>query len=299
MTRETRIGLLVGLAFIVMFGVVLGDLTRSTPREGQAGSFNNDRVVETYNNAPVVTPPPIARNEGYSPNRNEAGLTELSATGRRDYPDGESVAQAWTVRPDERLPGSGSVHAQPVRAPQPVDPGQIAGSARDVAIERPPQRREVQPAPAGRTHTVVSGESLIKIAKLYYGPDGGRHYKLIFQANSNILSDESSVRPGQKLVIPPLPDAPVAAPAERRERAPRVRGVREVGVEELERTLEGMVRGADGTVYVVQRGDTLYGIARKTMRGQNVASAIERIKQANGIEDARRLPVGMELKIPG
>ena len=49
-------------------------------------------------------------------------------------------------------------------------------------------------------HTVVSGDTLSKIAKEYLG-DAGR-YMEIFQANSGTLSDPNMIKVGQKLNIP-------------------------------------------------------------------------------------------------
>ncbi|MEM8899397.1 MAG: LysM peptidoglycan-binding domain-containing protein [Bacteroidota bacterium] len=49
-------------------------------------------------------------------------------------------------------------------------------------------------------HTVVSGDTLGKIAKAYYGKAG--EYMKIFNANTNILKDPNLIHPGQELVIP-------------------------------------------------------------------------------------------------
>lgn len=49
-------------------------------------------------------------------------------------------------------------------------------------------------------HTVVSGETLGKIAKQYYGKPG--KYVAIFEANKDILKNPDVIHPGQELVIP-------------------------------------------------------------------------------------------------
>lgn len=51
-------------------------------------------------------------------------------------------------------------------------------------------------------HTVVSGETLGKIAKQYY--DSASKYQKIFEANTNILNNPDVIHPGQELVIPNL-----------------------------------------------------------------------------------------------
>ncbi len=57
------------------------------------------------------------------------------------------------------------------------------------------------PAPAGpRIHEVVSGETLSKISKHYYG-DANKYMK-IFEANRDILKNPDLIKVGQKLKIP-------------------------------------------------------------------------------------------------
>jgi nucleoid-associated protein YgaU len=51
-------------------------------------------------------------------------------------------------------------------------------------------------------YTVQKGDTLIKISRHFYGT--GRYYKLIFDANRNILSSVFSLKPGQVLEIPKI-----------------------------------------------------------------------------------------------
>lgn len=54
--------------------------------------------------------------------------------------------------------------------------------------------------PQAQFHTVVSGDSLSKIAKKYYGD--AMKYPLIFEANKPMLKDPDKIYPGQVLRIP-------------------------------------------------------------------------------------------------
>ena len=54
---------------------------------------------------------------------------------------------------------------------------------------------------AEKIYEVVSGDNLTKIAKREYGD--AKHWKLIFEANRDILKDPDKIRVGQKLKIPP------------------------------------------------------------------------------------------------
>ena len=56
--------------------------------------------------------------------------------------------------------------------------------------------------PEAQFHTVVSGDSLSKIAKKYYG--NAMKYPEIFEANKPMLSDPNKIYPGQVLRIPAL-----------------------------------------------------------------------------------------------
>ena len=55
------------------------------------------------------------------------------------------------------------------------------------------------PVPA-KIHEVVSGDTLSKIAKKYYG-DAGKYMK-VFDANKDQLKDPDKIQVGQKLKIP-------------------------------------------------------------------------------------------------
>jgi nucleoid-associated protein YgaU len=56
--------------------------------------------------------------------------------------------------------------------------------------------------PEAQFHTVVSGDTLGKIAKSYYG--NAMKYPVIFEANKPMLKDPDLIYPGQVLRIPAL-----------------------------------------------------------------------------------------------
>jgi nucleoid-associated protein YgaU len=53
-----------------------------------------------------------------------------------------------------------------------------------------------------RSYTVVSGDTLWRIAERQYG--NGSHYMKIFEANTDVLEHPDRIYPGQKLRIPKL-----------------------------------------------------------------------------------------------
>jgi nucleoid-associated protein YgaU len=57
------------------------------------------------------------------------------------------------------------------------------------------------PQPESQWHTVVSGDTLSKIAKSFYGD--ANKYPVIFEANKPMLKHPDKIYPGQLLRIPP------------------------------------------------------------------------------------------------
>ena len=56
-------------------------------------------------------------------------------------------------------------------------------------------------APEAQYYTVVSGDTLSKVSKQFYGD--ANQYQKIFEANKPMLSHPDKIYPGQKLRIPP------------------------------------------------------------------------------------------------
>ena len=52
------------------------------------------------------------------------------------------------------------------------------------------------------SYTIVSGDSLSKIAKRYYGD--AMKYPLIFEANREVIKNPDLIYPGQQIRIPKL-----------------------------------------------------------------------------------------------
>jgi nucleoid-associated protein YgaU len=104
----------------------------------------------------------------------------------------DSIKNAFSKTP----PAAGiTVAPAPHLDPQPA-PGQTAQGSSSGPVA----------AAAGtggtRTCTVVSGDTLWRIAERMYGD--GSHYMKIFEANTPLLKDPDQIYPGQELVIPEL-----------------------------------------------------------------------------------------------
>ena len=77
--------------------------------------------------------------------------------------------------------------------------GNVAGIARG---RRPCSSRPRRRRPKRRCTPSLSGDTLSKIAKKYYGD--ANKYPVIFEANKPMLKDPDKIYPGQVLRIPPL-----------------------------------------------------------------------------------------------
>lgn len=69
------------------------------------------------------------------------------------------------------------------------------------------QKYENIPTESAKTHIVAEGETLSHIALKYYGKATPPYYQHIYETNRDVIGDNlNSIVPGQKLIIPKLPD---------------------------------------------------------------------------------------------
>jgi nucleoid-associated protein YgaU len=107
-------------------------------------------------------------------------------------------------KPTEKVPVTPKQAEKP-KAPEPTVTSPKPEIEPKEILEPPPEEvpKDQPEAPTGKQlYTVQRGDTLIKISRRFYGT--GRYYKLIFDANSNILSSVFSLKPGQVLVIPQI-----------------------------------------------------------------------------------------------
>ncbi|NNC78414.1 MAG: peptidoglycan-binding protein LysM [Woeseiaceae bacterium] len=81
--------------------------------------------------------------------------------------------------------------------------GNIKGVEKVVADDLrvdPAKEKEKEPEEKAEFYEIVSGDTLGKIAKKYYGKSSA--YMRIFEANKDIISDPNKIYPGQKIKIP-------------------------------------------------------------------------------------------------
>ena len=184
MTRDTRVALLVGLAFIVLFGLILGQR-----------SINLLTARKTAEAVPASSPSPAA----YPPSTRPGPETATAGLhGGDDRPVlSPSYAHTGTRSP---LP------AAPVAAAPTPGGGPIAGLGSPALSA---------PAPPTKTHTVAAGDTLGKIiAQAYPGLSANARKdmeKKLLQANQGL--DPLKLKIGKQITLPAA-EAPPAARTE-------------------------------------------------------------------------------------
>ena len=95
----------------------------------------------------------------------------------------------------------GNCSNQAVRDQAVLIAGNIKGVEKVIAddLKAPPPKPK-EPVEKAEFYEIVSGDTLGKIAKKFYGSAG--KYMKIFEANREIISDPNKIYPGQKIKIP-------------------------------------------------------------------------------------------------
>ena len=313
MGKETKFGLLVGLVFIILFGVILGGRVGSAAGDhaplpvGDSG--DHQVLVDTLlgSDDPLGPDGPSLAIDDPSPVRTEQPAADpaeepMPAPEDREPEASESAEEAPTgrlafgpARVETPTPAPGPAEAPPKEAEQANDASVAAsGTPPPAALKRP-------------VHLVAKGETLTAIACRYYGADAARLWRRIWEANKERLPDPDRLKCGQSLVIPGLPaemptpeaevaDAGAAEDAGEQEAAPSAT------LETLARRFrvrldEGEVAGDPAETpptYTVRKGDTFYRIARKVYGEASLAGKLVR-KNRDRVPDARRLRIGQTI----
>ncbi|MCH8146549.1 MAG: LysM peptidoglycan-binding domain-containing protein [Planctomycetes bacterium] len=242
MARETKVGLIAGLAFIICFAVILSNRGRLVP------SPQDPPTRFQYVAAETITPPASNRRP---PQRRTASATRGAAT-NPPRPAGTDQGLANTVsnhNPSGASPPASSGLSNPQRGPQNAQvadarssdeaerfrqlEARIEALSQKLALEgrrelrmadkeqqtviqadterapppSPPARQSTaNPPPAANRemgrHTVTSGDTLSKIAFTYYGSKSRRPINALIDANRGVLSDPDVLGIGMELVLP-------------------------------------------------------------------------------------------------
>lgn len=269
MTADAKVGLLLGLVFIVIIAFLINGL----PNFLKAVSPEDvlDTAIEMPTHQELVIDPRIVETA--------RGLQESEVPLRQTTPPQEVVVL------DDSSSGLGSV--EPIQ-PQP----QVAVQVPDIPVETN------QPEPItekARIHVVQPGENLAVIAQKYYGKEEGNRRIVIhkiYEWNALTLDSEDKVRVGDKLTIPTL-DQMFSKPSKT---VSSTKTPEKTLLEKFSDFFEPSSKANTTRGYVVQIGDTLWGISEKTLGDGKRYKEI--IKLNKDIKNADGLVAGMKLKLP-
>lgn len=188
MQRETRIGLLVGLAFIILFGVVLSELGLPAQAPEGRDEAGEDRF---YEQAPVIGEVP----EMPGRSRRVLLIARPERSARRTAGDTIGTARAG------RTPAA-------TRRRRARTDGTAHGAQRHYAemtlseFARAHDVRAAGRAQGPRTYVTRSGDTLTGIARRFLNSPSRAAVTKIFSANRDKLSSPDKLSVGIRLVIP-------------------------------------------------------------------------------------------------
>ena len=259
MTRETKVGLLAGMALILLIGILVSDhlsVGQKDPASG-LGDFASENQL---------APP-----------------TRSTDTPARLEPVQEQQVDRGTIH----LPEEVIVERSPSREqPQQAEDAPTPASSGTQVVRRPAEEERQglglvlpsrMPSASRKWHTVRLGESLSGIARIYYGEDG--LWTVIQKANPDTIGREGEVREGARIAIPEL-EATNALGDSRNNRP-------EAG--------EGAARRA-GTI-TVKAGQTLGELAQIYLGSSAYANLLFEANR-HILKDPDTLRVGMVLRLP-
>jgi len=293
-SRETKVGLLVGLVFIGLFGLILS-LRAGSEAVGHANlPVGESQKYRTMARAVRHDVDPFI----------EHSVLEISGTaglkGGREALE-ERLPAPGSIRetepPARTVSDVGVIAAGPVEVVTPVRETPGAGSAEGGSPPARETERRAEPAPAAPTYVVRANDSLVLIARRFYGSQGDRLWRRIYEANRSVLSDPDHLRPGQELVIPGMEASPAPAPAPMP--APEGEVVRTVTAGELAEMLgnrSDLVEAPSPlpATYTVREGDTFYGIAERLYGNARYAPLLH-LKNKHLVPDATKLRAGQRI----
>ncbi|MCX5675651.1 MAG: LysM peptidoglycan-binding domain-containing protein [Planctomycetota bacterium] len=214
MTREAKLGLLIGLAFIVLFGVILSARLATVSGHATMPVGQSQDHLTKYK-AIHTNVDPFGGNDSPASPAPPGGDSRLVADAR------DAVAPPA----EEAMPAPEHLVPAETPPPQPADRGLVAFAP--VVVETPTrgEQQDLQPAPlelpadrpaadapapqptdaACKVYIVKPGDTLTKISRHFFGKDGERLTGKIYEANKATLKDPHRLVIGQKLVIPGVP----------------------------------------------------------------------------------------------
>jgi nucleoid-associated protein YgaU len=227
MTRETKIGLLVGLAFIIVIGILLSDRFGASGGPPMAILTNTGNVAHESVSAPGTANPPVTyvAPQEQPPAESVPTRDEITTAPPPVVPSARYNAPAQNPYPQPGAPStqnpgvsSQEDHGADISIPttlanaaqqrnELLEPANMDGTPRQPSAAQPPM---VDPAPATLDPTLASpntyvaqpGDTVSHMAARLLGKNSSANRNAIIQANASLRDDPDTVIVGQTYIIP-------------------------------------------------------------------------------------------------
>ena len=290
MTRETKISLLVGLAFIIVIGILLSDHFRSTQELPQAvladevsGARRSTDVPGSSNPGITFVAPSETTPKESVPTHDElttppSPVVPLSHYNNKPQNDRPMIGRADSQQQDEpRNP----IIAEAQRNGEPMEPANLNGTPKtDDGMTAPPAETPAPVAAGPRQYKAGDGDTVSRMAAKFLGGNTKANRDAIIDANPSLQDDPDRVIVGKTYNIHDRGDDETASNAP-------------VAPRNLTSTASGAY------FYTVKEGDSLWQIANNELEDP---SAVDAIKDLNtnvlkGEQHDVVIP-GMKLRLP-
>ncbi len=296
MTRETKIGLVVGLAFIIVIGVLVSDHLSSVNRPPRPQFADGNAAAERS----TLTPGAGVRR----------GTDREIRLDNPIEPGGRLQADRTQPSPRPRDNGAANGNLTPLdpnggRTTTPGNPNDIRpipGNRDNADTPRPDQPRDNDPditlPPGTALYEAKAGDTVSKLAAKFLGANTNANRDKIINLNAGLRANPNRIVVGEVYIVPD----PNARGVARGESGPGRSGL--IPLVNPERT---DLRGGPAapreelatTSYTTRPGDTLWKIARDQCGSQSKAT-VDQIKTLNQdvLKGKELLQPNMKLKIP-
>lgn len=270
MTRETKIGLFVGMGVILLIGILISDHLSHSQRQDGAPLAEAGAVLQQQG-------APSQPDSNAPPRLNTAMETNIAPPSTRDIvapaPQPKLAAGVTGGGPvvlTQRLPAANN------DGPAPLGAGVRLADSEHVNINP----TDFQPAPGTAAkpvvHYVKSGDTLSAISQQYFGDH--RHMQEIYEANRDKMSNINALRPGVRLVIPKAEKTDAPAPATTHE---TVGGAQKLAL----------------TDYTIREGDTFVSLAQKFYGSRGAWQKLYALNKER-VPNPNRMKPGTVIQVP-
>jgi len=271
MTRETKIGLLVGLAFIIVVGILIADYSADSMKRSPAPLYNTmENVLEGTNH-------PGAR--------------------RTMLENPKTASEPKRLVDERRKPAPGSLFVGPPSEgtrQEPPKGDQTGQKEEGLAIKPPPGSNAEMEKPAGNVKEIVAerGDTVYRWARKHMGGGTPENVNAIFIANPQLKNRPERIVVGEKYRIPAPRAAASGNDRPRRDQTPPPATPAE---NKTEKPQTASTETAKVVTYKTQPGDNLWRIA---VHQCGDARQVAKIRELNKLRDDAIIHPNMTLKIP-